>query len=94
MSMSRPEVQLSVSLSRHNCVCACSIAQSCPILWTPWTVALQAPLSMEFFRQEYWSGVPFPPSPPGEGGNSTQGLNLSLLHWQVDSLPLSHLGSS
>ena len=27
---------------------------------TPWTVALQAPLSMGFPRQEYWSGVPFP----------------------------------
>ena len=27
---------------------------------TPWTVALLAPLSMEFSRQEYWSGVPFP----------------------------------
>ena len=25
----------------------------------PWTVAHQAPLSMEFFRQEYWSGLPF-----------------------------------
>ena len=29
-----------------------------------WTVALQAPLSMEFSRQEYWSGLPFPP--PGD----------------------------
>ena len=28
---------------------------------TPWTVALQAPLSMGFSRQEYWSGLPFPP---------------------------------
>ena len=28
---------------------------------TPWTVAHQAPLSMGFFRQEYWSGLPFPP---------------------------------
>ena len=28
---------------------------------TPWTVAHQAPLSMEFSRQEYWSGFPFPP---------------------------------
>ena len=28
---------------------------------TPWTVAHQAPLSMEFSRQEYWSGLPFPP---------------------------------
>ena len=27
---------------------------------TPWTVACQAPLSMTFFRQEYWSGLPFP----------------------------------
>ena len=27
---------------------------------TPWTVALQAPLSVEFFRQEYWSGLLFP----------------------------------
>ena len=28
---------------------------------TPWTAAHQAPLSMEFFRQEYWSGFPCPP---------------------------------
>ena len=28
---------------------------------TPWTVAHQAPLSMRFSRQEYWSGLPFPP---------------------------------
>ena len=27
---------------------------------TPWTVALQAPLSVEFFKQEYWSGLSFP----------------------------------
>ena len=27
---------------------------------TPWTIAYQAPLSMGFFRQEYWSGLPFP----------------------------------
>ena len=27
---------------------------------TPWTIALQAPLSMEFSRQEYWNGLPFP----------------------------------
>ena len=27
---------------------------------TPWTVAQQAPLSMGFFRQEYWTGLPFP----------------------------------
>ena len=31
-----------------------------PDLVTPWIVAHQAPLSMEFSRQEYWSGLPFP----------------------------------
>ena len=35
---------------------------------TPWTVAHQAPLSMEFSRQEYWSGLPFPS--PGDLPNS------------------------
>ena len=34
--------------------------QSCPTLATPWTVACQAPLSMGFSRQEYWSGLQFP----------------------------------
>ena len=38
----------------------CSVIQSCPTLSAPWNVACQAPLSMEFFRQEYWSGVSFP----------------------------------
>ena len=31
---------------------------------TPWTVAHQASLAMEFFRQEYWNGLSFPP--PGD----------------------------
>ena len=34
------------------------VAQLCPTLPTPWTVARQAPLSMGFSRQEYWSGLP------------------------------------
>ena len=41
------------------CVCVCVLTH----VWffaTPWPVACQAPLSMEFFRQEYWSGLPFP----------------------------------
>ena len=36
-------------------------AQSCLTLVTPWTVARQAPLSLEFFRHEHWSGWPCPP---------------------------------
>ena len=55
---------------------------------TPWSAVHHA-LSMEFSRQEYWSGLPS----PTPGYLSTQGLNLCFLHWQVDSLPLRHLGS-
>ena len=36
------------------------VTQSCLTLGDPWTVVLQAPLSMEFSRPEYWSGLPFP----------------------------------
>ena len=44
-------------------MCACVL--NCVWLFvTPWTVACQAPLSMEFSRQQYWSGLPFPS--PGE----------------------------
>ena len=43
---------------------------------TPWTVAHQAPQSMEFSRQNYWSGLPFPspgdlPNPGIEPGSPT-----------------------
>ena len=40
--------------------CGGSVAKLCPTLATPWNVACQAPLSMGFSRQEYWSGLPFP----------------------------------
>ena len=40
--------------------CLTAVTKMCPTLAIPWTVALQAPLSMEFSRQEYWSGLAFP----------------------------------
>ena len=40
----------------------------CLTLVTPWTVACQVPLSMEFSKPEYWSGLPFPS--PGDTPNS------------------------
>ena len=40
--------------------CGGLVAKLCPSLVTPWIVACQAPLSMGFFRQEYWSRLPFP----------------------------------
>ena len=43
------------------CVCVCVlVAQLCLTPRNPWIVAHQAPLSMVFSRQEYWSGLPFP----------------------------------
>ena len=59
---------------------------------TPWTVACQAPLSMGFPRQEYWSGLPCPP--PGDlPDTGTEPASPATLALQVDSLLLSDLGS-
>ena len=44
------------------CVLSCSVVSDS--FETPWTVACQAPLTMEFSRLEYWSELPFPP--PGD----------------------------
>ena len=41
------------------CVCV-YVLSHVQLFTTPWTVACQAVLSMEFSRQEYWSGLPFP----------------------------------
>ena len=50
--------------------------------------AQSSPLSMGFSRQEYWSGLPFPPPRDLPDPGVEPGL-LCLLHWQVDSLPLN-----
>ena len=60
---------------------------------TPWTVACQASQSMEFSRQGYWSGLPFP-SPgdlPNPGIFPTQGSNLGLPHCK-QTLPFAPPG--
>ena len=62
-----------------------------PTLCNPWTVAHQAPQSVGFPRQEYWSGLPFPP-PGALPDPGIQHWQVSPA-WQVDSLLLSHLGS-
>ena len=50
---------------------------------TPWTVAYQVPSSMELSRQEYWSGLPFPP--PGDLPNP--GIEPGSPALQTDALP-------
>ena len=55
--------------------CLCAKSLSCVRLFvTPWTVACQAPLSMGFSRQEYWSGLPC--LPPGDLPNLLKCLML------------------
>ena len=55
----------------------------------PWTETCQAPLSMEFSRQEYWSGLPFPTS----GDLPTEEFNPHLLGFLLGGQILYHLGS-
>ena len=75
----------------HACVRAQSL-QSCLTLCDPMdSKALQAPLSMGFSRQEYWSRLPCPS--PGDVPDPGIELSLASPALQVDSLPLSHQGS-
>ena len=55
---------------------------------TPWTIAHQAPLSMGFSRQEYWSGSPFPP-PGGLPNPGIEPASLMSPALQTGSLPLA-----
>ena len=63
------------------------------LFMTPWTMAGQAPLSVGFPRQEFWSSC----HSLLQGIFPTQGMRsclLHLLHWQADSLPLSQPGTA
>ena len=67
-------------------MCVGGVGGGCSVMSdfvTPWTVARKAPLSMEFFRQEYCSGLPFP-SPENIPDLEMEPRSLTL---QADSLP-------
>ena len=53
-----------------------------PLFATPWTIAYQAPLSMEFSRQAYWSGLPF----PSPGDLPDPGIKPGSPTFQADAL--------
>ena len=64
-------------------VCACACIPSLYCVWlfeTPWTVTHQTPLSKGFFKQEYWSGLPFPTpvNLPDPGIKPTSPVTLAL----------------
>ena len=64
------------------------VAKSCPTLVTPQTIACQAPLSMKFSMQEYWSGLPF----PSPGNIPNPGIELRSPALQTDALTSELLG--
>ena len=69
-----------------NDMCVHAQSLSCVQLFaTPWTAACQAPLSMEFSRQEYWGGLSFPS--PGDPPNA----GIEPVSCVGDSLPLALL---
>ena len=74
-------------LSQYLCVCA-QLLSRVQIFAPQWTVAHQVPLPMEFSREEYWNGLHF----LFHGIFPVQGSIMHLLHWQLDFLPLRHLG--
>ena len=78
------------SLFTYLCVLSCF--SHVWLFLTPWNLTLQAPLSMGFPRQEYWSGLPCPP--PGylhhPGSEAASPVIPAVL---VDSLLLSHWGT-
>ena len=69
-----------------------SLCSRIQLFVTFWTIACQAPLSMEFSTQEYWSGLPCPPPGdlPNPGIKPESPASPAL---QADSLLLSHQGS-
>ena len=69
----------------------CLVVNSCLTFVTPWTLACQAPLSMGFPRQEYWSMLPFPP--PGDLPDPGIESPTSCVSNTAGLLLLSHHGS-
>ena len=72
----------------HLCVFVCARAKwfrSCPTLYdlTLWIVIRQAPLSMEFSRQEHWNGLPCPPPDLPDSGIKTASHYVSCIGRQI-----------
>ena len=80
----------------YSSYCCCLVTESCLTLCPSWTVTHQAPLSMEFSRQEYWSWLPFPspgnlPDPgiePRSPAFTGRFFFTTRASWEVPSLPI------
>ena len=90
-SFPNPHCPLSTLTAFDNLTITFVLTCSVWLFATPWTVAHQAPLSMRFSRQEYWSGLPFPPPgdllEPGIETASPMGLALQADSFFSKTLP-------
>ena len=75
------------------CVCVC-VLSGVQLFAIPWTAARQAPLSMGFPRQQYWSGLPCPPpgDPPDPGTEPSSLASLALAGGFFTIAPPGKLG--
>ena len=83
-----PFLNSNILLSCHPCMRARCRSSRVRLFVTPWIAALQAPLSMEVFGQEYWDGLPCPPA-----GHLPDPGSPTAPAPQADSLLLSQQGS-
>ena len=81
------------SLGSPSSIVRCNVFSCFWFFVTLWRVASQAPLSLEFSRQDYWSGLPFPPSVDLPDPGMEPGSPVSPAS-QAGSIPLKHQGSS
>ena len=77
---------MDMSLSK---LCVCELLSRVWLFANPWTVAHQAPLSMGFSKQNYWTVLPF----PSPGYLPDPGIKPKSLAMKADSLPSEHEGS-
>ena len=77
LCVNEPERVCRCVLCVHVSVYGGLVTKLCPTLEMPWAVAHQAPLSMGFSSQEYWSGLPFPP--PGDLPNPGMWTRVSCV---------------
>ena len=74
-------------------MCVCLVTQLCPTVWTLWTIAHQASLSMGFSRQEYWSGLLLPSPEDLVSRRIEPASPVSLALW-ANTLPTEPSGKS
>ena len=86
------KIAMRACMLSHFAAAAAKSLQSCPILCDHMWVARQAPLSMGFYRQEYWNGLPCPP-PWDLPDLAIEPRPPAPPALRENSLPLSHWGS-